>query len=100
MAYYEHLHSTPVVWRDRLIKMDITSTEFQSRDKDQGKDKKRDYHGNRKLENRISLRGGSAPSTTEKAPRVPSLIVRKRMQEEQCLKCGRKGYFAADYETG
>jgi len=65
MAHYEHLRSTPAAWRDRLIKMDITSTEFGSRDKDQGKDKKRDYNGNRKLEDRISLRGGLALSTNE-----------------------------------
>jgi len=50
MVYYEHLRSTPAAWRDRLIKMDITSTEFRSRDKDQGKDKNRGYNGNRKLE--------------------------------------------------
>jgi len=68
MAHYEHLLSTPAAWRDKLIKMDITSNEFRSRDKDQGKNKKRDYNGNRKLEDRISLRGGSATSTNEKAP--------------------------------
>jgi len=100
MAHYEHLRSTPVAWRDRLIKMDNTRTEFRSRDKDQGKDKKRDYNGNRKLEDRISLYGCSAPSTNEKAPRVPSPVVRKRSQEERYLKCGRKGHFAADCKTG
>jgi len=100
MAHYEHLRSTPAAWRDRLIKMDITSTVFRSRDKDQGKDKKRNYDGNRKLEDRISLRGGSAQSTSETVPRVPSPIVRKRRQEERCLKYGRKGHFAADYKTG
>jgi len=68
IAHYEHLRSTRVVGRDRLIKMDITSTEFRSRDKHQGKDKKRDYNGNRKLEHRISLHVGSTPSTKEKAP--------------------------------
>jgi len=78
MVHYEHLCSTLAGWRDRLIKMDITSTEFRSRDKNQGKDKKMDYNGNRKLEDRISLPGDSAPSTNEKAPRVPSPIVRKR----------------------
>jgi len=78
MAHYEHLRSTPAAWRDRLIKMDITSTEFRRRDKDKGKDKKKNYNRNRKLENRISLRGGSAPSTNEKALLVASPIVRQR----------------------
>jgi len=100
MAHYEHLRSTPAAWRDILSKMDITSTEFRSRDKDQGKDKKRSYDGNRKWEDRISLHGGSAPSTNEKAPRVPSPVVRKRRQEERYLKCGRKGHFAGDCKTG
>ena len=100
MAHYEHLRCTPAAWIDRLIRMHITSTEFRSRDKDQGKDKKRGYDGNRKLEDRISLRGGSAQSSNEIVPRVPSPIVRKRRQEERCLKCGRKGHFAADCKTG
>jgi len=60
MAYYEYLRSTPAAWMDRLIKMDISSTEFRSRDKDHGKNKKRNYDGNRKLEDTISLRDGSA----------------------------------------
>jgi len=80
--------------------MEITGTEFQSRNKDQGKEKKRDYNGNRKLEYRISVHGGSAQSTNEKAPGVPFPIVRKRRQEERCLKCARKGQFEADYKTG
>jgi hypothetical protein len=98
MAHYEHLRSRPAEWRERLVTMDITSTEFRTRD--QGKDKKRDHDGNRKLEDRISLRGGSAPSANKKPPRVPSPIVRKRRQEDRCLKCGRKGHFVADCRTG
>jgi len=78
IAHYEHLRSTPAALRHRLIKIDITRTEFRSRDKDRGKYKPRDYNGNRKLEDRISLHGGSAQSTDEKAPRVPSPVVRKR----------------------
>jgi len=100
MAHYEHPCSTLAAWRDRLIKMDITSTEFRSRDKDQGKDRKRGHDGNWKLEDRISLRGGSAQYTTEIVLRVPCPIVKKRRQEERYFKCGRKGHFAAECKTG
>jgi len=100
MAHYEHLCSTPAAWRDRLSNMYIISTELQSMDRDQGKDKKRDHNGNGKLEDRISINGGSAPCSNEKTLQVPSTIVRKRRQEERYLKCGRKGHCAADNKTG
>jgi len=53
MTHYEYLHSTPAVWMDRLMKMVITSTKFRGRESDQGRDKKKDYKGNWKLENVI-----------------------------------------------
>ena len=99
MAHYEHLRSDPAAWRDRLVKMDITSTEFRTRDRDHGRDRKRNHHGETKLEDRISLRGGATTFTNER-PRVPESTIQKRKQEDRCFKCGKKGHLVADCKTG
>ena len=97
MAHYENLRQDPLAWRQKLLEMDIATTEFAQ--KDQGA--KRGHKGKKHaFEDRVQMKGGEATEKKEKKKGefVPKETWEKRKREGRCMRCGRSNHLIADCE--
>src|SRR5205807_1386025 len=68
MAHYEDLRQHPNLWRQKLLEMDVATTEFQQKDRDS---KSKDKGKKRSFEDRIQLRGGAVPKEKKEGEYIP-----------------------------
>src|SRR5437868_286021 len=85
MAHYKDLRQRPNLWRQKLLEIDIATTEFQQKDRDS---KSKDKGKKRSFENRIQLRGGEAPKEKKEGEVIPTEIWERRRSEGKYSKCG------------
>ena len=93
IAHYEDLYSDPPKWKEKLLHMDLITTEFQKKqqdDRSKGQEKKRD------LDERIQLKGRDAGSEKKKGKFVPKEVWDKQNEEGRCMKCGRSNHQEQD----
>jgi len=98
MAHYKDLRSNPIRWKQKLLEMDIATTEFHHKDsnaKNKNKGKKHSF------EDRTQPKGGDEPKDKPTFGELVSNSTKdKRRTEERCIKCGHKGHFLCDCKTG
>ena len=103
MAHYEHLRGNPDQWRKQLVRMDITTTEFQRRDKHPRQDDNKDQGKKRTFEDRIQLQQGSEDKkkrSGDKRDFEPQEEIDRRKKDGRCFKCDRKNHQASECEYG
>ena len=71
MAHYEDLRNRPDLWRQKLLEMDIATTEFQQKDKDS---KSKEKGKKRSFEDRVQLRGGEVPKEKKNRDYIPTEV--------------------------
>jgi len=98
MAHYEDLRSNPMRWKQKLLEMDVATTEFHHKDSNAKNEDKGKKHS---FEDRTQLKRGDEPKDKPTfGESVFNSTKDKRRKEERCIKCGRKGHFLCDCKTG
>jgi len=87
-------------WKQKLLEMDITTTEFHYKDSNT-KNKDKNQGKKRLFEDRIQLREGDEPKEESRfGQTVSDATKNKRSKKERCIKYGRKGHFLRNCKTG
>jgi len=98
MAHYEDLRSNPMKWKQKLLEMDVATTEFHHQDSNA---KNKDKGKKHLFDDRIQLRGGDEPEYKLSFEETVSDTTKdKGRKEERCIKCDRKGHFLCECKTG
>ena len=93
IAHCEDLRSDLSKWKEKLLRMDFITTEFQKKEQDNRSQAQCKKHG---LVERIQLRGGKVGSEMKKGEFVPKEVWDKRKEKGRCMKYGRSNHQTQD----